>query len=249
LKTSKTLVFFIELTDEILRWHHVDFSNVAFECLKNSIVCNARFALRRKLEDCWLEENDYRVALAGEILKYEEGGDFVENFDWDDHNDMINRACHCIIMQSIDAIKQHISFARIIIIDKDGETLFYRICSIPCVFLSGTYATNGIDLAHNALSSMIKFIDSYNFYSTSDQAYSHSERSVCLALSEEFGDYKISDIINDNTVDLCVQIRNLSRMCVNCEHFIFGRDIYFTKVGGKGCFVTCDYREKFYKKV
>jgi hypothetical protein len=169
----------------------------------------------------------------------------VENFDWEDHNDMINRACHCIIIQSIDAIKQHISFARIIIIDKDGETFSYRICNIPYAFLSGTYATNGIDLAHNALSSMIKFIDSYNFYSTSDQAYSHSERSVCLALSEEFGDCKISDIISSNTVDLCIQIRNLSRMCVNCEHFIFGRDIYFTKVGGKGCFVTYDYKDDY----
>lgn len=36
-------------------------------------------------------------------------------------------------------------------------------------------------------------------------------------------------------------------MCVNCEHFIFGRDIYFTNVGEKGCFVTYEYKNDYEK--
>lgn len=34
-------------------------------------------------------------------------------------------------------------------------------------------------------------------------------------------------------------------MCVNCEHFIYGRDIYFINIAGKGCFVTNQYKEDY----
>ncbi len=257
---ERNATFFSELTDEILRWQHTDFFDVAFECLKSSIDCRhkkatiaaARSSLRSKLRGVWLEEEDYKIALAGEILKYDGTDELDDIFDWGDSHDLIGRACidscdkcYQMVKDSITAINQHISFVRIITVDKVRDEFYFRINCVPFLFLSGTIEANAAMLIRNPLKTLARFIDSYGFYSSSDQAYSHSERAICLALSTDFGDRCLLSFTNENTIDLCIQIRNLSRMCVNCEHFIFGRDIYFTNVGGKGCFVTYEYKNDY----
>lgn len=252
--------FFSELTDEILRWKHIDFSDVAFECLKSSIKCThtkaviaaARSSLRQKLRGGWLEAEDYKTALVGEILEYDGTDELDEIFNWRDSCNLISRACinscnkcYEMVKDSVSKINQHISFVRVITVDKICDKFSFRINYIPLLFLSGTLEANATILIGNPLKTMVRFIDSYGFYSSSDQAYSHSERALCLSLSIDCGDQCLSSFINDNTIDLCVQIRNVSRMCVNCEHFFFGRDIYFTNVVGKGCFVTYEYKNDY----
>lgn len=240
--------FFQKFTDEILRWQYIDFDMVAYECLHNTIIANAKIQLSQKLSkgghQDTLFEDDYAIALAGEILHFDETFNPRDDFDWRSSK-VVERACFDVIQKEIRKINQHMSFVRLIALDINEGKPFFRACCLPCIFLSGTYATNGISLLNNFLSTMVRFIDTYNFYSTSDQAYSHSERAICLALSEQYGDFKLSNFIQSNTKDVCIQIRNLSRMCVNCEHFIYGRDIYFINIAGKGCFVTNQYNNNY----
>lgn len=194
--------FFSELTDEILIWQYMDFFDVAFECLGNSInrqhkkavISAARSSLRPKLKGCWLEEGDYKIALAGEILKYD-GTDELDNFDWSNSGDLIDRACtdscedyYQIVKDSTAALNQHVSFVRVVAVDQTNDDFSFRVNCVPLLFLSGTLEANASMLIHNPLKTMVRFIDSYGFYSSSDQAYSHSERALCLALSNDFGD-------------------------------------------------------------
>lgn len=243
--------FFQKFTDEILRWQYIDFEEVA----RDIIFSDAKMRLEQKLEEdrrksrvrgipeTVLNPDDYAIALAGEILHFDEVPNYQDDFDWKSP-DVIERACFEIIQNEIPKINQHMSFLRLIALDIKEEKPSFRIFYVPCIFLSGTYATNGRSLTDNLLRSMVRFIDTYGFYSTSDQAYSHSERTICLALSQ-YGDFQLSNFIKPNTKDICIQIRNLSRMCVNCEHFIYGRDIYFINIAGKGCFVTNQYKEDY----
>lgn len=243
--------FFQKFTDEILRWQYIDFEDVA----RDIIFSDAKMRLEQKLEEDRRKSREQRIpetvlnpddyALAGEILHFDKTLNPRDDFDWESSN-LIDRACLEIIRKEIPKINQHISFVRLIALDINEGKPSFRISNIPCIFLSGTYASNGTTLANNLLRSMVRFIDTYGFYSTSDQAYSHSERTICLALSK-YGDFQLSKFIKPNTKDVCIQIRNLSRMCVNCEHFIYGRDIYFINIAGKGCFVTNQYKEDYEK--
>lgn len=246
--------FFGNLNAEISRWQYVDINDVAFECIcsREAIFSTARSSLRSKLGGLYLESKDYAVALAGEILGYD-GNDEFEEFDWSNDSGLIDRACarvtdkYCDAVKTfVEQIKQHISFSRVIVVDKIDETLSFRIERIPLLFLSGTYGANVKRLTdHPILKTMVRFIDTYNFHSTSDQTYSHSERALCLGLSEDFGDSPLSSFINKNTIDLCVQIRNLNRLCVNCDRFISGRSIYFINIGNIGCFVGNAYKADY----
>lgn len=240
--------FFTKLYNEIVRWQYIDFNEIANEIAQNIVVLEAKKRLNRKLtqESITLKPTDYSVALAGEVLGYGENSNPRDDFDWLSLN-VVGRACSEIISKEILNINQHISFARIIALDIENGKPSCRIFNIPCIFLSGTYASNGNDLKKNMLGGMVRFIDNYNFYSTSDQSYSHSERAICLALSQQYGDFKLSDFITSNTKDVCIQIKNMRRMCINCEHFLCGTGVYFINVGQKGCFVTSEYKEDYNK--
>lgn len=207
---EKEADFFRKLTNEILRWQYIDFEEVA----RDIIFSDAKMRLEQKLEEdrrksreqgvpeTILNPDDYAIALAGEILHFDKTLNPRDDFDWKSPN-LINRACLEIIQKEIPKINQHISFVRLIALDINEGKPSFRISNIPCIFLSGTYASNGKALTDNLLRSMVRFIDTYGFYSTSDQAYSHSERTICLALSK-YGDFQLSKFIKPNTKDVCI---------------------------------------------
>lgn len=250
---EKNPAFFNALKKEISRWQYLDIYNVAFDCLKEKIILKAKHNLSLKMKKITYENEDYLIALAGEILGYNEKSNPMDNWDWST-KDIIERACLHVIKNDIDVIKQHISLARIIAVDRDKEkdNLSLRIMQIPLLFLSGTYTSNANRLNNTLifLKEFTRFIDTYNFYSSSDISYSHSERALCLALSKDFNrnDINFADFIKTNTIDACVQIRNQNRMCINCENFIKGVDVYFININKmSGYFVNRDYENRYFQ--
>lgn len=169
---------------------------------------------------------------------------------WHD-NDFSEVVCNAVEInkttdheKAITDIDQHVSVARIILMYADNT---YKIVPIRCMFLSGASK-----IIKNSLSSYFRFIDTYGFKSSSEQSYSHSERAALLCISNELNKTLIDQNINlndsnCNLKDICIQIRNKKRMCINCEQFMTGKGIYFIKLDKNGAFVGPDYKTDYVK--
>lgn len=133
---------------------------------------------------------------------------------------------------------RNIACVRVFILLESGE---YFIHNVPYIFCSGTSINPKIP---EDIRWLVRNIASYNFVSSSDQAFAHSERAFALSLLS-MPNFRS---MYKNVAGWVIQVHNFSQeMCPACKSFFKSESPYFIDVNGTGYFVGKDYLDAYEK--
>lgn len=135
--------------------------------------------------------------------------------------------------------EKNIACVRIFVSLKCGS---YRVYNVPYIFCSGTSISPKIP---EDIRWLVRNIASYDFVSSSDQAFSHAERAFALSLLRE--EVILGHLCENKDVEgFVIQVHNLNQeICQGCKSFFRSESPYFVDLNGTGYFVSKEYVEVY----
>ena len=131
---------------------------------------------------------------------------------------------------------KNIACVRVFVLLESGD---YAVHNIPYIFSSGVSISPRIP---EDVRWLIRNIASYDFVSSSSQAFAHSERAFALSLLTEELSLSYFRRWYSDIKGWVIQFHNISQeMCPTCKSFFRNESPYFIDVNGTGYFVGKEY--------